>query len=96
LIFVKQDIGTLPVEIFKLFGANGPEEDDPGDDHKQDGDGDQDKNYVHERYPGIHFWQASPMVTLFGQGASRYQLEMWPVSEAGQICTYLSDGLLIG
>ncbi|ANB51503.1 hypothetical protein WM43_01815 [Aeromonas veronii] len=48
LLFVKQDVGTLPVEIFKLLGANGPEEDDPGDDHKQDSDGDQDKNYIHE------------------------------------------------
>jgi hypothetical protein len=46
LFLVEQDIGALPVEILKLFGANGPEEDDARDDDEQDGDGDKDEDDV--------------------------------------------------
>jgi hypothetical protein len=47
LLFIEQDIGTLAVEIFKLLGANGPEEDGASDDDEEDGDGDEDEDDVH-------------------------------------------------
>jgi hypothetical protein len=47
-VFIKQYVGSLAVEIFKLLGANGPKEDGACDDDKQDGDGDQDEDDVHD------------------------------------------------